>query len=149
MELLKENNIDGFLFSTDKHKLDLKYVHDFISTKSYWAKGIPREVVERSITNSLSFGIYHHHNQVGFARIVTDYATFGYLADVFVDEAYRRKGLSKKLMEFIFTLDELSNLRRIMLGTRDAHNLYKKYGFKQLASPDRFMELHRPDIYNG
>lgn len=136
-----------YSISTDKSKLDIAYIHNFVSTQSYWAQGIPLSFVERSVQNSFCFGVYHQQRQVGFARVVTDYATFGYLADVFIDPDYRGKGLSKKLMAFIFSREELKNLRRMILLTRDAHTLYSQYGFKSLASPDRFMELHRPDIY--
>src|SRR5687768_12981270 len=117
-----------YVFSTDKSKLDTGYVHDFLSRQSYWAEGIPLSLVEQSIQNSFCFGVYHNHRQVGFARVVTDYATFGYLADVFIDPAYRGKGLSKKLMTFIFSRNELKKLRRIVLATRDAHGLYEQHG---------------------
>jgi GNAT superfamily N-acetyltransferase len=147
MNLHKEEIWNGFLFSTDKNRLDHAYIHQFISTKSYWAKGIPRSIVDQSIVNSIAFGIYEHNKQVGFARMISDLATFGYLADVFIDESYRKKGLSKHLLEFIFSIKEFENLRRIMLGTKDAHALYEKYNFKALASPERFMEIARPDIY--
>jgi GNAT superfamily N-acetyltransferase len=145
--LLHEVTDNGFSFSTDKRKLDLKYIHQFLSTKSYWAEGISLALVERSVENSSCFGVYHDHKQVGFARVITDFSTFGYLADVFIDESYRGKGLSKKLMQFIFSLEELKILRRVLLGTKDAHGLYEQFGFKLLKAPDRFMELHRPDIY--
>ncbi|RAV99477.1 N-acetyltransferase [Pseudochryseolinea flava] len=138
-----------FTYSTDKSLLDVDYIHAFLSQRSYWAKGIPKEVVVRSIENSLSFGVYHHQKQVGFARVVTDYATFGYLADVFIDEGYRGKGLSKSLMEFVFGLEELKGLRRMVLVTSDAHTLYSRHGFKALAVADRFMELHRPNVYSA
>ena len=147
MELIKEHTIDGITYSTDKGKLNIEYIHQFISERSYWAVGIPRSLMERAIQNSLCFGVYDQQRQVGFARLVTDYATFGYLADVFIDEAYRGRSLSKKLMEFIFSIEEISVFRRMILLTRDAHGLYQQYGFKPLASPDRYMEVHRPDIY--
>lgn len=147
MKLNKELRVDGILFSTDKSLLDVKYVHQFLSGPSYWAAGIPLDIVQRSIENSLSIGIYAGDKQIGFARVITDLATFGYLADVFVDEAYRGKGLSKKLMEFILSFEELKLLRRMILATRDAHGLYAQYGFKPLALPDRFMEFPRPDVY--
>lgn len=147
MILLKEKKIEDYTISTDKAKLDRHYIHEFISTKSYWAKDISKNIIDLSIDHSLCFGIYLSGKQIGFARLVTDYATFGYLADVFIDEAHRGKGLSKRLMEFVFSLQELSNLRRMMLGTRDAHKLYSRYGFEPLAAPDRFMERHRPDVY--
>lgn len=135
------------LFSTDKSSLQLDFIHRFLSEKSYWAKGVPLQVIKRSIENSLCIGIYTDGRQIGFARVVTDYATFGYLADVFVDEEFRGKGISKKLMEFIFKFDEIRMLRRFLLATADAHELYKKFGFTPLKSPDRFMEVHQPEIY--
>jgi GNAT superfamily N-acetyltransferase len=146
MSIVREHIHQDFLFSTDNKKLDLKYVHHFL-TESYWAKGIPLQVVESSIKNSLSIGIYLNENQVGFARVITDYSTFAYLADVFVDEKFRGLGLSKALMNFIFSFEEFKLLRRFILATRDAHGLYAQFGFKPLASPDRFMELAQPDVY--
>jgi len=148
MNIHLEETWNGFLFSTDKTRLDHGYVHDFLSTKSYWAKGVPRSVIDQSIANSLAFGIYENYKQVGFARIITDFATFAYLADVFIDESFRGRGLSKHLMEFIFAINGFAHLRRIMLGTKDAHSLYTKFGFKPLAVPERFMEIARPEIYN-
>lgn len=149
MKIQKELVSNGFLFSTDKNKLDVPYIHNFLSNISYWAKGIPIRLVRQSIENSLCIGIYAQNKQIGFARVVTDFSTFGYLADVFIDEAYRGNKLSKKLMEFIVSLEELTVLRRMILATRDAHGLYAQFGFKLLEKPDRFMELHRPDIYSS
>ena len=149
MKLLKEEHIDGYLFSTDRTKLNLEYIHNFVSTQSYWAQNIPIETVRRAIENSFCFGIYKDGKQVGFARFVTDYATFAYLADVFIDSDFRGNGLSKKLMEFIQRIDELKSLRRMVLVTRDAHDLYSRYGFKSLATPEKYMELHRPDVYKN
>jgi len=143
----RELLIDEFLFSTDKTKLNTKYIHNFLSQNSYWAQGIPYPIVQRSIENSLCIGIYANKKQIGFARVITDFATFGYLGDVFIEEGFKGKGLSVKLLEFIFSFEELKVLRRVILATRDAHSLYEKLGFKPLANPDRFMELHRPDIY--
>lgn len=148
MNILKEYTADGFTFSSDRARVDIAYVHRIASTQLYWAKGVPYDIVKRSVENSLCFGIYTGTKQVGFARLVTDYATFGYLADVFVDEEYRGKGLSKTLMEFIFSIDELKAFRRMVLVTRDAHTLYERYGFKQLKTPDTYMELHRPEVYS-
>lgn len=148
MGILREQTHREFLFSTDKKKLDLKYVHAFL-TQSYWAKGIPFHLVEASVKNSLSIGIYANKNQIGFARVITDYATFAYLADVFIDEAFRAQGLSKKLMEFILSFEEFKWLRRFILATRDAHGLYAQFGFTLLKSPDRFMEIHQPDVYKA
>jgi GNAT superfamily N-acetyltransferase len=135
-----------FEISTDPTRLDLSMVHEFL-TNSYWAKGIPLETVRRSVENSLSFGIYHDHRQVGFARVVTDRATYAYLADVFVLEPYRGRGLSKWLMECTTAHPDLQGLRRWMLATGDAHGLYRQYGFTELKAPERWMELHFPDIY--
>lgn len=148
MNIIKEYTTDGFTFSSDRTKIDVVYVHHIVSTQLYWAKGIAFDTVKRSIENSLSFGIYTDAQQIGFARLVTDYATFGYLADVFVDEQYRGRGLSKTLMEFIFSIDELKAFRRMVLVTRDAHTLYERYGFTPLKTPDTYMELHRPEVYN-
>lgn len=148
MNIVKEYTADGFTYSSDRTKIDIPYVHQIVSTQLYWAKGISFDTVKRSIENSLSFGIYTDERQVGFARLVTDYATFGYLADVFVDEQYRGRGLSKTLMEFIFGIDELKAFRRMVLVTRDAHTLYERYGFTSLKTPDTYMELHRPEVYN-
>jgi GNAT superfamily N-acetyltransferase len=145
---LVQQHIDGeYTFSTDKKLLDISYIHHYLSEHSYWAKGIPREFVVRSIENSICIGIYSNNSQMGFARVVTDLATFGYLADVFIDEKFRGLGLSKKLMTFIVGFNELKSLRRIILATRDAHGLYTQFGFSPLKSPDRFMEIARPEIY--
>ena len=134
------------IISTDKSKLQLNVIHGFL-TNSYWAKKISPDLIKRSIDNSLCFGVYDQDKQVGFARIISDFATFAYLADVFVIEDYREKGLSKSLMEFIINYPELQNLRRWILATRDAYGLYLQYGFKPLAIPERWMELHNPDVY--
>ena len=135
-----------FFISSDRAKLDLNFVHGFL-TESYWAKGIPREVVVRSIQNSLCFGLYCGTEEIGFARVITDYATYAYLADVFVIERYRGRGLAKWLMECIVAHPQLQGLRRWTLATRDAHGLYAHFGFTPLAKPDRFMELHDAEIY--
>jgi GNAT superfamily N-acetyltransferase len=132
-----------YLISTDKSRLNLGVVHDFLSN-SYWAVGVPLEVVERSIENSLVFGVYEGEEQVGFARVVTDYATFAYLADVFVLESHRGRGLGKWLIEAVVSHPDLRGLRRWMLATGDAHELYRKYGFAGLGRPEIFMEIHTP-----
>jgi nitroimidazol reductase NimA-like FMN-containing flavoprotein (pyridoxamine 5'-phosphate oxidase superfamily)/GNAT superfamily N-acetyltransferase len=142
-----ERTVDGFLISTDAARLDLEVLHDFLSTQSYWAEGVPREVVARSIANSLCFGIYDGSKQIGFARVISDYATFAYLADVFVIEAYRGRGLSKTLMDCVIAHPHLQGLRRWLLGTADAHGLYRKFGFAEPRYPDRQMERGDPDIY--
>jgi GNAT superfamily N-acetyltransferase len=146
MNILREHTEQEFLFSTDKKKLDLTYIHNFL-TQSYWAPGIPLHLVESSVKNSLCIGIYTNNKQIGFARVITDYTTFAWLADVFVDERFRGRGLSKTLMTFILSFEEFRLLRRFMLATRDAHGLYAQFGFKSLESPDRFMALHQPDVY--
>ncbi len=136
-----------FLLSTSRERLRLDVIHSFLTT-CYWAKGISREVVERSIEHSLCFGIYEESGaQVGFARVVSDFATVAYLGDVFVLESHRGRGLSKWLMECIVQHPALQNLRRWVLLTRDAHGLYSQFGFTELKAPDRYMELHRPDVY--
>jgi GNAT superfamily N-acetyltransferase len=136
-----------FLISTDPTRLDLELIYDFL-TNCYWAKGIPRDVVARSIEHALCFGVYDGSGaQVGFARVISDFATVAYLGDVFVLESHRGRGLSKWMMECILQHPALQNLRRWILLTRDAHELYRKFGFTALKSPDRYMELHRPDVY--
>jgi GNAT superfamily N-acetyltransferase len=136
----------SFLVSTDPARLDLGLVHGFL-TRSYWAEGIPRETVERSVRNALSFGLYDWERQVGFARVITDAATYAYLADVFVIESHRGRGLSKWLMRAILDHPDLQGLRRFSLATKDAHGLYAPFGFRSLAEPSRHMEILRPDAY--
>ena len=137
---------DDFVISTDKNKIDVDYVRSFLS-KSYWAENIPLEVIERSINGSLCFGVYQQDRQVGFARVITDEATFAYLADVFIDEQFRGQGLSKWLMEVIVQYPSLQGLRRFLLATRDAHGLYRQFGFSPLSFADRWMQIHQPDVY--
>ena len=128
-----------YLISTDRSLLDPQVIHGYLST-SYWAAGVPEEVVGRSIENSFNFGVYRDEEQVGFARVVTDRATFAYLADVFVLEAHRGQGLGKWLVEVVLSHPDLQGLRRWMLATRDAHDLYRRYAFTELARPAIFME---------
>ena len=132
-----------YLISTDRSRLNLGIIHDFLST-SYWAAGVPEDVVRRSVENSLVFGVYRGEEQVGFARVVTDYATFAYLADVFVLEAHRGRGVGKWLIEVVLSHPDLRGLRRWMLATGYAHELYRKYGFAELARAEIFMEIHSP-----
>ncbi len=141
-----EQRRDRYLVTTDRTNLDLRVIHGFLRG-SYWAAGIPFEVVERSIRNSLAFGLFYDEEQVGFARVVTDRATFAYLADVFVLEGHRGRGLSRWLMEVVLSHPELQGLRRWMLATADAHGLYERYGFAALKTPEIFMERHDPDVY--
>src|SRR6185369_452919 len=123
---------DDYTISTDRSRLDLDLIHHYLSSESYWATGRAREVVQRSIENSLPFGIYHGTDQVGFARIVTDYATFAWVADVFVLPAHRGRGLSKWLMEVMIAHPQLQGFRRWVLSTKDAQGLYERYGFIKL-----------------
>jgi GNAT superfamily N-acetyltransferase len=129
--------------SADRGRLDVAAIHRYISEESYWGKGRPVEVVRRSVENSLPFGVYRGSELVGFARVVTDYATFAWLADVFIFEAHRGRGLSKWLMEVILAHPELQGFRRWVLATKDAHGLYRRFGFIELHKPERWME--RPD----
>jgi GNAT superfamily N-acetyltransferase len=141
-----EEHRGDFLLSTDRERLDLKVIHGFL-TGSYWAKGIPSEVVSRSMRNSLCFGVYKQGRQIGFARVISDFATFAYIADVFVLEAFRGQGLGKWMMEAITRHPQLQGLRRWTLATRDAHPLYAQFGFTPLNKPGNFMELLNPSVY--
>lgn len=127
--------------------LDLKHIHKCLSEESYWCKDIPLETVELAFKNSFSVAIFENEEQVGFARLVTDYATFAYLADVFVDSKFRGKAYGKQVVEFIMEQDWVKELRRLMLATQDAHELYHKYGFTALSHPDRILEITRPGMY--
>ncbi len=135
-----------YTISTDAARIDFAAVHNFLCS-SYWAQNIPAEVARRSIENSLCFGLYEAKRQIGFARVVTDHATFAYLCDVFVVEECRGRSLSKWLLETILAHPELQNLRRWLLATADAHELYRKFGFVALKTPSNFMERHAPDVY--
>jgi len=137
---------DDYRISTQKDKINVDYVHRFLS-QSYWAENIPLEVVRRSIEGSLCFAVFGGGEQIGFARVITDEATFAYLADVFIDERFRGRGLSKWLMEIIMTYPSLQGLRRFLLATRDAHGLYKQFGFAPLTFADRWMHIHQPNVY--
>ncbi|MBI2682302.1 MAG: GNAT family N-acetyltransferase [Acidobacteriales bacterium] len=132
--------------STDPSRFDLDLIHDYL-TRSYWAEGVPRDVVARSIEHSLCFAVFVGVVQVGFARVITDHATYAYLADVFILEEHRGRGLSKWLMECIMGHPRLQGLRRWSLVTRDAHGLYRRFGFADLANPERFMEIVDREVY--
>jgi len=132
---------NGYVVSTDPAALDLDAVHDFLANRSYWSAGISRERLAAAIERSIPFGVYHDGRQVGFTRVITDGSTIAYIADVYVDEAYRGRGLSKLLMEAVMAHPELQHLKRWILGTKDAHSLYARYGFKPLTAPERWMEL--------
>ena len=137
-----------FLISTDRARLDLNAIHQFLAGSSYWARQIPFETFARSAENSLCFGVYDSGGaQVGFARVITDFATFAYIADVFVLDSHRGQGLGKRLMECIQQHPQLQGLRRWVLTTRDAHGLYAQYGFASPKFPERYMEILRPNMY--
>lgn len=127
--------------STDKKQLNVGYIHAYLANESYWSKNIPLDVVLRSIEGSICFGVYDGKQQIGFARVITDHATFAYLADVFIDPAYRGKGISKHLMRYIMDHESLRGLRSFMLATLDAHGLYEQFGFKPLREPARYMSI--------
>ncbi|HTS45875.1 MAG TPA: GNAT family N-acetyltransferase [Puia sp.] len=137
---------DNFAISIDKYRLNTPYIHQFLST-SYWAENIPIETVRKSIEGSLCFGVYHGEKQIGFARVISDLATFAYLADVFIEEEYRGLGLGKRLMQVILSHPDLQGLRRFMLATRDAHGLYSQFGFVPLTKVDRWMQRHQENLY--
>ena len=137
---------DGLTISTDRSRLDRGAIHEFL-LGSYWARGIPRELVDRAIDNSLCFGLYDADRLVGFARVITDFATFAYLSDVFVLESHRGHGLGTWFMESVLSHPDLQNLRRWMLATADAHGLYRRVGFTALSKPERIMEKLLANAY--
>ena len=141
-----QQSLAEYEISTDTHRLNVEVIHKFLAEDSYWSPGILRSVVERSIENSLCFGVYHGATQVGFARVVTDKSTFALLADLFVLKTHRGKGLSKWLMRCVVGHEDLQGLRRLLLLTSDAHGLYRQFGFEQLGNPSRFMEVLQQDI---
>jgi len=145
--------VNTYEISTDPSRLQLDAIHAYL-TRSYWSPGIPRDVVARAIANSLCFGLYvldgqagHGDTQVGFARVVTDRSSFAYLADVYVLEAHRGQGLSKRLVEAVLAHPDLQGMRRFLLATRDAHGLYAQFGFKAPAKPENFMEIRTPPAW--
>lgn len=138
---------NGFVFSDNKELLQINTVHHFLSKESYWAKNIPLETVKKSIENSLCFGIYKDNEQIGFARWITDKATFAYLCDVYVTQQHRGLGLSKKLMAFMIFHADLQGLRRYQLATVDEHELYRQFGFSELKNPERQMAIVVENVY--
>ena len=141
-------NKDNFFISTDKSLLQISRIHKFLSEDSYWSAEIPKSVVTHAIENSLCFGVYNSNKeQVGFARVVTDYAGFAWVCDVYIEETERGHGLSKWLMTCVMDHPGLKNLRRICLATKDAHELYKKFGFEVTKNPENWMEIKDNDIY--
>lgn len=136
-----------FTISTDKTRLDADLIQNFLNQESYWARTRTPEQTLTAIENSICFGVFHGERQVGFARVVSDRATFAYLGDVFILQEYRGRSLGKWLMEAVVSHPELQSLRRWVLATRDAHTLYEKYGFQDLVHPERWMERPAPDAY--
>ena len=140
-------NQQDFYISTDKSKMDIEIMHKYLSEESYWAKGISKEIVEKSVANSFCFGVFYHDRQIGFAKVITDFTTIAYLGDVFILDKFRGLGLSKLLMETIMHHPELQGLRRWILLTADAHELYRKFGWSNINDPARWMEVHTKNPY--
>jgi len=139
-DIVNEWHKDGFVISTDRSRLNIEIIHSFLSTQAYWAIGRSLEVVQQAIENSLNFGVFDRSGQIGFARVVTDFATFAWLADVFIIDEYRGHGLGIWLIEVVTSHPQLQGFRRWILATRDAHELYRRFGFSELANPGRYME---------
>lgn len=137
----------NYSLTNDKKKIDIKVIHDFLSNQSYWSKNISLDKVKTAIENSLNFGLFHFEKQVGYARVISDFSTVAYLGDVFVLPAHRGRGLSKWLMENVMAHPDLQGLRRWILLTGDAHGLYEKFGWRPIANPEKWMELHNPNVY--
>lgn len=144
-----ESYRDDYTISTNKDKLDILSIHKFLANETDWAKDIPINTLKTSIKNSLNFGLYYKNQQIGFARIISDFSTIAYLGDVFVLQEYRGKGLSKWLINEIMQHPNLQGLRRWILLTNTAEWLYKKYGFTEIANPEFYMEKHNPNVYNS
>jgi GNAT superfamily N-acetyltransferase len=147
MEILTLSK-DDYTITTDKNKLDIIAIHDFLSNHSHWSRNIPIETVKTSIDNSLNFGLFHFQKQIGYAKIISDYSTIAYLGDVYVLPDYRGNGLSKWLMQQVMSHPNLQGLRRWILLTVDAHGLYKQYGWEEPKNPERYMELYNPNVYS-
>ncbi len=137
----------GYQISTDKSLLDFEIIHNYLSKDSYWAQGMPAVTLKKAIENSICFGVYFKKQQIGFATVISDKATFAYIGNVFILPEFRGRGLSKWLMQTIIEYPELQGLRRWSLATADAHGLYKQFGFTELSRPDRWMEIYAPEIY--
>nr|WP_083686385.1 GNAT family N-acetyltransferase [Rhodoferax koreense] len=140
--------MDPYDISDDAARLDIDAIHAYL-TRSYWSPGIPRDLVARAVQGALCFGVYCQGSQVGFARVITDRATFAYLSDVYILEPHRGRGLSKRLMAAVFAHPALQGLRRFMLATKDAHGLYRQFGFAEVARPERLMEILNPNAHLG
>lgn len=144
-----EQTFGEFLITTDKTKMDIVAIHDFLSKYSGWSDNIPFDKVKISIENSLNFGLFHNGTQIGFARVISDFSTIAYLGDIYVLDNYRGQGLSKKLMESVMTHPNLQGLRRWILLTSTADWLYEKYGFAKVPQPEIYMELFNPNVYKN
>jgi len=142
-----ERRRDGFTITTDAKAFDLDAIFEFLNRDAYWSRGIPRPILEKAIERSLCFGLLEDKRQIGFARMVTDFATFGWLCDVYVIETHRGRGLGDWLIASVLEHPDLQGLRRIVLATRDAHALYRRNGFDALPMPERWMAIARPDVY--
>lgn len=151
VKILEELNLEknGYFFTTDKSKIDIASAHDFLSNHAYWCKNIPFEVFKKSFENALCFAVFENEVQIAFARVITDYATIAYLGDVYVLPQYRGKGVSKLLLKQIMNHKELQGLRRWILLTGDAHGLYKQFGWEEIKSPEKWMEIAKPNIYDN
>jgi GNAT superfamily N-acetyltransferase len=137
----------SYTISSDKSRMDLGFIHDYLSTKAYWCLRIPFDTVRRAVEHSLCFGVFHGQQQVGFARVITDYATIAYLGDVFIIPEHRGKGLSKELMQAIMAHPDVQGMRRWILLTMDAHGLYRQFGWTPVEHPERYMEVANPNVY--
>jgi len=148
MEII-EIAFENFIITTDKSKMDVAAIHDFLSKYSGWSDNIPFERVKTSIDNSLNFGLFHKGKQIGFARVISDFSTIAYLGDIYILEGFRGQGLSKKLMDIIMSHPSLQGLRRWILLTSTAEWLYEKYGFTKLPNPEWYMENFDPNVYKA
>lgn len=149
MQTLQECLIDNqYLISTDSNRFDLETICQFLN-ESYWAQGITKEIIQRCLDHSLCYGIYQNDCQVGFGRVITDYTTYAYLSDIYIEKAHRGMGLSKKLVTCMLSHPELQNLRRWTLVTLDAQSLYEQFGFVSLKSPETYMEIVNTNVYQS
>ena len=144
---IRSISYQDYMLSNDKSMMDIKTIHQYLSEESYWSRGIGLEKVKKSIQFSLCFGVYINQEQIGFARVISDFSTIAYLGDVFILKEHRGLGLSKALMEFVMSEPDLQHLRRWILLTSDAHELYKQFGWQNISSPDKWMEIYNPDFY--